>query len=436
MTFEMDYSILMSTADQRTWYPLRYVNPEGEMISCVSTYTIYSGANNPFEYVKIVLTKQDLSKMAPNLKTVEPGKNLLTINAVGNGLYTVTSCKYSDKKYTLTAYSNADKIRRYTYPETKELSAEEHIKYILSAGTFGVKYGPQSLVWRYSSERYDSSKIKIPKGYSVWSALQICAMMMGCRVFFSDGKAYIVGWTTSPQKSQALDFDVGNWDYTLIGNVNQGNIGSNTVTNYITGRCRDDGKDISVTVCGRHVTDAQNHIFNYEPAISSEHVYDRREGGTYDISILDAKQARKWLENMLDYMVEAQVDISFKLNENRTSSRGLEWNPHFSPYECVYRIQSYIDEVDVSADSSIGVSTGTTPVSKEVLDPETNTMTTVTEQVPDGINAKKLLLSAAERNYPEGFSEYTFGQVKNISLSNSTSEIFSSLGTRMTNLTK
>lgn len=433
MTNESEYTVLMSTADQRTWYPLMYVY-NGVEVSCVSSYVIYAGPNNPFEHIKIVLTKQDMARMAPGLKSIEPGKNLLSVNAVGSGQYTVTSCKYSDKKYTITAYTNADKIRRYTYPETKTLIARKHIAYILSSGTFGVKFDGPTLIWDYLDSKSVTTNITIVKGSSVWTALQICAMSLGCRVFFADGKAFIAGWTRSPESE--LDFDIHNESYTLVGCVSQGNVGSNTVTNYVSGRCRKDNKDIDAVVCGTHAPNVNAHIYDYSPAVGSEFAYNRREGGVYDLLLLNEEQTKQWLKNCLDYTVEAQVDVSFKLNENTVSSNGLSWVPHFSPYECVLRIQSYIDEVDVTAESSIGVSTGTKTVSKEVFNPATNQTTIVSEEVPDGINAKKLLLSSVERYYPEGYSEYTFGQVKNISLSNSTSEIYSSLGTKMTNPTK
>lgn len=47
MTNESEYTVLMSTADQRTWYPLMYVY-NGVEVSCVSSYVIYAGPNNPF----------------------------------------------------------------------------------------------------------------------------------------------------------------------------------------------------------------------------------------------------------------------------------------------------------------------------------------------------------------------------------------------------
>lgn len=409
-----DFSIFMSTADQRTWYPLHiFRNDMTE--TCVSTYTIYSGPNNPFEYIKMVLTKQDMAKMAPDLKTIEPGKNLLSVNAVGGGQYTVTSCKYSNKQYTITAYINADKIRRYTYESSQVMTPIEHIRYILSTGKYGVRYDEAansgSLLKFDGCEEYPD-KITIPKGTEVWTALQMCAMLIGCRIFFAEGIAYVVGWNKAPEDNTFMDFDMMSGAYRLLGNVNQGNVGSNSIVNYISAQYNSGSNSTStLSVCGARLndeSDSANLVYTYEPAQQSENYYYRREGGVYDLTLLDKAQAKKWLENYLDYTVESQVDVSFKLNENFMISGALTWKPVFTPYECITRVRCSSDEVDIDNVSSL---TGEA-------------------------NPKILLLSAVERSYPEGYSEYTFGQMKSISLSNSTSEIYSSLGTKMTNITK
>lgn len=420
------FTVLMSTADQRTWYPLHFTR-NSVTVTCVSSYTIFSGPNNPFEHVKIVLTKQEMSRMAPNLKVIEPGKNLLSISAVGSGQFIITSCKYSDKKYTITAYTDADKIRRYTYPETKTQTAEAHVKYALG-GDFGVRFqGDGGLVWRIRSDAGDGGEITIPKGASVWTTLQMCAMSLGARVFFSGGKAYIVDWS-EPSEDDVV-FDIDDAKYTLIGSVVQGNVGSNSVANYLSADCKDDAK---VIVGGMQI--ASDGETSYPPAVRSEHYYSRRDGGTYDLRVLTAEQGTAWLMKCLDYTVEAQVDVTFKLNENTDSGGELVWEPVFGPYACIRSVLSSVDEVSVSAVSTIGVSTG------KIRETRTETIngvaTDVIVEVDDGINSKMLMLTSVERSYPEGFSEYTFGQVKNISLANSTSEIYSSLGTRMTNLTK
>ena len=419
------FTVLMSTADQRTWYPLHFTK-NGVTVTCVSSYTIFSGPNNPFEHVKIVLTKQEMSRMAPNLRTVEPGKNLLSISAVGSGQFIITSCKYSDKKYTITAYTDADKIRRYTYPETKTLTAADHVRYALSGG-FGVRFEGSTLLMKVRDGADAGGEITIPKGASVWTSLQMCAMCLGARVFFSGGRAYVVDWS-DPSYDDVI-FDINDCNYTLIGSVVQGNVGSNSVINYLSADCKGDK---NVIVGG--MTIASEGETSYAPAIQSEHYYSRRDGGTYDLRVLTAEQGIAWLQHCLDYTVEAQVDVTFKLNENADSGSELVWNPIFGPYACIRSVSSSVDEVDVTAVSTIGVSTG--KISETRVETINGVATDVTVEVDDGINSKKLMLTSMERSYPEGFTEYTFGQVKSISLANSTSEIYSSLGTRMTNLTK
>ena len=243
--------------------------------------------------------------------------------------------------------------------------------------------------------------ITFKKGQNIWFILQVCALYLGCKIFFAGGKAYCVDYrkakgVTNTSTLNAI-FSYSTLDlYTeiesnplygrLVGSVTLGDEGVDTVINEQVIGCTDEN--------GKSVT--------YDYKLPDQKTF--RSGTRIDIPELiqggDYKQAEILAKNLVSYRAEPQQSITFTLREMQGKGSTLEWAPYFDPSSYAKKIVSSADEVTITNLSN---------------DPE--------KKVP---MIQKLLLSQYERNYPEGTSKYTFGIISNIDLAVSTSQILTS----------
>ena len=415
---------------------------EANGVNCIESYTLSGGPQNPFEYLTMVVPRNRLAEVAPALVEeggIVAGMNRIEINAVGKSSMTVTKCKLSNNRYTITAYCNADRLRGCTFTQDVTLSAEDMVRYILGnrGGTpFQVAYTGDSLVLKANPP--DIGDITIAEGTNAWYALQVAAMCMGCMVFFTNNKAYVidyrsVGSGTDMEDVGNLDLfpTSGNVSFTA-GSVSLGDEGRDTVVNSIVLRAiktekdgngdpvivDEGGKQTVSTAVGNVPVKRENSIAEFyeqsggiiyvetlkeleEVLGEVEEPPEGEEPQEPPVLQEECLQASTFGNNYLDYRAEPQQSIEFTAKEmHSVRNSAPEWNPQFLPVAWATTIYDSADEVTITNMSDI-----------------------TTDRLP-----QKLFLSSYERNYPEGTTTYAWGVLANIDLSSSTSQIMSSLG--------
>ena len=389
------YEITMSNGDQSKWFALMKGN-----INCISSYTVEGGAEQPFESITMEIPKNRLTSVANELvNNIVPGGSKVILSAVGNTTMTVVKCKLtSDKTYKITAYCEAERIKGYTLTGDGAFDPWYWITYILTSGEFGISYTAEgdspTFLYSVNPALGDYDDLSFKKGQNVWYVLQVCALYLGCKIFFADGKAYCVDYRISRgskyiegavddrQPVNLYTEDTSDPIYARItGSVTLGNEGLDTVINAQTIACSDsDGKSKTYTYKpeGLGVVRAGNQL----------NIPELIQGGDYT-------QAETFARNLVDYRKEPQQSVSFKLKEMQGTNDSLAWKPFFGPSTRVDSITSTADDFTVTNISTSGA----------------------------GRRLQKLVLSQYERSYPEGITKYTFGIMSNIDLAASTSQI-------------
>lgn len=451
---QKDFQITITDADKSGSYVLLGTTSSGEEVSCIDSYTIYSGPEYPFEYIVIRIPRKKLAQVAPALmdgssSRIVAGMNSLSVKAVGSANMIVSKVKLSDDTLTLTAYCNAERLRGYSLENAAGRTAYGWIDYILTSSRYGVNYSGR-VVYQYRDSANSSvGTIDFKKGTNVWYVLQVAAMCLGARIFFTDDKAYVVdfryvGSVVEDYGSIDLYPSSGNAMYraNVIGKVNLGDEGVDTIVNAVPIGCitpEMDGNEYkggkeypesyvsytytatdsdsiarfgeravnAVTVTELKQNDPDNIPGTKEDPKDPGDAGDAGEGGTGDEGDTPEKknyvlysQAEAFGANYISYRAEPQQSVSFTLKEMRDENGEPAWQPFFQPASVAREIMDGPDEIYVSNDSVL--SRGRLP--------------------------QKLLLSSYERSYPKGTTTYTWGQMSSIDLASSTSQITTSLG--------
>ena len=413
---------------------------EAQDINCVESYSLYGGPQNPFEYLTMTIPRNRLAGVASALTEdggIVAGMNQIQIRAVGISDLTVTKCKMSNNNYTITAYCNADRLRGYTLTDAIELTPMEVVRYILgatSASPFGVSFTGANLIIHAPSQP-DIGRIKFASGTNVWYALQIAAMCMGCTVFFTNNKAYVIdyrtiGSGTDMESCGTIDLYPTSGDASLtVGTINLGDEGRDTIVNSIQIRATvnatdDDGNFIEIE--GSNPPRYQTTLGNVEcKDQASIDVFFGQSGGIISaegltelsaisitpepteeepepepIPVQEATfQASTFGNNYLSYRSEPQQSIEYTAKEMHQGGSSPIWAPTYLPVAWANTIIDDVDNVTISNRSDLDSTT----------------------------KPQKLFLSSYERRYPEGLTVYQWGVLANIDLSSSTSQIMSSL---------
>lgn len=401
------YEITMSNWDQTQWFALM----KGD-VNCISSYTIEGGMEQPFESITMQIPKNRLSSVAPDLvDNIIAGKSKMILKAVGTSTMTVTKCKLSNKTYSITAYCDAEAIKGYTLSVESTYTPWYWIKYIITSGEFGMAYidpsdkegveeSRRTFFYALNPAEGDYDEITFKKGQNIWYILQVCALYLRCKIFFANGCAYCVDYCLqatqfASEKSRDAFTEYGDVDlYTtqednplygrVTGSVTLGNEGIDTVINTQVIQCTgDDGKSTTVTYKAPDITVSRSG--------TKLPISELIEGGGYT-------QATTVAKNLVEYRLEPQRSITFKLKEMQNTSGGLAWQPYFSPSARANMVRSTADDITITNMSD----------DEKYRRPQ------------------KLLLSQYERSYPEGYTKYTFGIISNIDLAVSTSQILSS----------
>lgn len=241
-------------------------------------------------------------------------------------------------------------------------------------------------------------KIPFRKGTNVWYVLQVCAYSLGARIFFANGKAYLIDYTKAADlvSNGRLDLytqDTGSTLYArVIGQVSLGDEGMDSVINTQTIRCsKARGSDEQTTV----TVDDSASVSKYgQKANVQLNIPELIEDGS------DTTQATQFAKGLFVYRREPQQSVTFTLKEMFKSSGETAWNAYFPVNSYAVEIKSQPDEFMVTSESAL--SGGTAP--------------------------QLLMMSTYTTSYPEGTTEYTFGKISNIDLASSTSQILANRG--------
>lgn len=439
-------------------------------VNLVDSCTITGGPEAPFEYAQVTIPRKALSAAYPDLLTegetrIRAGRTRLTIALAGTSEMTVTKVKLSGNTLTLTAYCNAEKLKGYVLNTDSNLSLNDWINEILTSGNYGAQFSEDNIVRAYTLpegvENYDAREemmASFAKGTNIWYILQTVAMMCGARVFFAKDKAYLVDYRTNAYSVSPVKVDLYREGYAgaVVGNVDLGDEGMDTVVNVVKVRCA----VTDTTADGRYVYDGTDQKFTVKDLVIKEpesvkYYVGEREGGQYNLSTIkqndpDVKLlyngstqapseggtetpdsgesgsegseggnagetpepgvmtdgvsvtydlARRFGANFLDYVSEAQQTVTFTLRELAGSGVG-SWAPYFQPAAMASEIIDSVNELSVDNKTDFKKDNGKSKY-------------------------QKLALKTYSQAYPECKTEYTWGVLASMDLSSNTSRIMS-----------
>lgn len=369
-------------------------------IDCINSYTVNGGPGIPFENIQLKVSRKKLTELYPELgaaadSTFETdilaGKSTVIYKGVGMGTMTVSSCKMTSDEYTITAYCKEEILRGTPIGGVSaSYSPKEFIEYALS-GTYGVVCNTVFKV----KENVTSANLEFKNTTTVWQALQICAAALNSKIFFANGKAYVIDYSIGPNTYDRIELYPKGSEKGLhkavVGQASYGNEGQDTIINLQL-----------VKVSAEPPKSSMNN--------GSILTYSTKEGPQIDLSkyltiesdaqLADAESVADLIgKHIVDYCGEPQKSITFKVRENYSESGYGTWAPMFETFCCVGVISSSVDGITISNRSVVK------NVDKDTVVPQ------------------KLYLSQYARRYPERTAEYTFGEISNMDLQSTLSKI-------------
>lgn len=404
--------ILMSDITQNNWYTLLY-GAGSNAISCVESVTISAGPESPFEYAVIEIPRKKLQEMVPALYGgIVDNMNKVYLNVLGRHDMFVQKVKSTEESVTVTAYCNAQIYRSKVLNNTYSDSPFTLMKKILTDASLGFSFPENNIVYKYDPDNDTAAgTVTMPKGTLVYRALQICANILGCRLFFADNKAYIIDYRVASVTGLMNNFTVPNVGDLLLRNGRK--LGRTCVGK---SECDPTGFDPVKNTCTITYSIADESGTDEEPTLSatyttSEQVIDELsyatygtlDKGTFNLPELNGTQAKMFAQNYLSYVREPQRAMTFTLKEvYHVAGTFGAWSPRFGPCTMATSITDDYNSEYVSNESVIGATD--TPY-------------------------YKLILSEYTRSYPKGTCKYTFGMIASITLSDNLSQTSNTLNT-------
>ena len=408
---EMD--ILMSDSERVNWYLLH----AGGSHSCITSARVVGGSESPFETVELKISRKKLQEFIPEFKIkggIRLGRNRLYMDFMGRHTMDVVMVK-TGETITIKAYCLAWIYTAAVLPTELKGDAFWLIQTILEDDTYGVSFTESDFQYHVNSG-YDDTPITLPEGTNVWRALQICAMYIGCKIYFCDDKAFLIDYrlTEGDVVKSNLDMSRAKFDYTkeyVLFDKSDIDIG-----NRCTGTTTIDQEGVdplanTVTIVGTPASIVCSDGDSVE-------TYDSVEAGSISIPELQedgpdatgddaVHQGQIYGDNYVSYLREPQRSISFRFREtyHRSGDESAKWESYFGD---VARAGAFYDRS-----------------SSDVITNYSDMIGKTDERMP-----QKLVLSQFERQYPEGLCEYTFGTIANIDLSTSTSQFSRALNFR------
>ncbi len=400
-------------------------------INCITSYTLYGGPESPFEYATFSIPKNRLTTVAPSLvesKGIVLGKTQVIISAIGSSHMTVTKCKLRSSVYQITAYCNAEAYRGIIAASAFKDTPSKIINDILSGIHGGPSYTGKIVSYWADDAEEQVGELSFDPGVTLWYILQICALCLGCRIWFSWDQAYVVDTRLSSasvnySNVELYPSDRGNRYYGRISDtVSLGDEGSDTVINSLIIKCRSGDSMVELSVkddqsiqeykerggntltikelsgiVEEKSTEGSDSGTDGESSASDETAADDSDsggsGGGSEPS-LDS-QAGIFGKNYISYRAEPQQSISFTFKELTAYKGTIGWAPLFMPNARASSIVDIGDDVTIDNESDLG----------------------------RGEVYPKLMLSTYEYAYPQGTTTYTWGVMASIDLASSTSQI-------------
>lgn len=388
--------------------------------SAVTSYTLSGGPSEPFEHIEMTLSAKSLARVAPGLvgsrklidvnENIVAGKNMLWVSAAGGASFILddVSIKKTSRSSTLATTIRlrgsclAHRLQEDSISATISGTPLEIIESILGGGGGGAVFTVNT------SHPEKSSLIEIPSHATLaqsftdtveflpdedltkWMVLQICALLLRCRIFFAQDKAYLVDYTTKVTDGSGWDSGsrpidlypakrpagtAQDWMFKRVTASEMASQGMAAVYN-------------RVVVKGTDQTGESTDFIYTDPSVASGIAVN---SVTFNLPQLVQGgghiMAQTFAHNYLAYMREPQQPIVFTVKEE---SPGPQWQALF-PMVC-------------QADEIVDESQDIVLTNKSVFDGSTT--------------YQKLYMSSYVRKYPEMTTEYTWGYVNDIDLSN------------------
>lgn len=395
--------IMMSDPQQVNWYALYGGNDD--VYHCVDSVEIKAGPESPFEYAVITIPRKKLMEQIPDLYgNIIDGMNRIYLNIFGHHDMFVQKVSSSESSITITAYCTAQVYRQIVLGSAITNTPMGIIRTILSDASLGVSFAEDSIVYRYIPSETSEMALTMPRGTMAYRALQICARILGCRLFFADNKTYLIDYRLSPIDSNVpnlrksgdnIIFNAGDLDIRFgddmkpctVGTSSTDETGFDPVKNHVT-------VEYSLTDESGNITSASERITD---ELSVSVLNTMLDKGTVKLPELSAEHARAFGRNMLSYLREPQRSMTFTLKEvyGQSGTWGKRWKSYFTPCAVADSLtDSYnserIDNTSILVDNSKAY--------------------------------QKLILSEYTRQFPKGTCEYTFGMIASVELSDNLSQ--------------
>ncbi len=436
---DMQY-IQMSSSDGAQYYTLYYVPESGEEFNCVSSYDMKGGQQEPFASVTLSIARKRLMNLAPDLiEDIKAGKNRLIINAVGHSEMIVTKCKTSSSTYKITAYAVEEAYKGLQLGEEMECGLDdpfttpfETIQYILDktydvGDTASLRFTEDKIFYNYRTKNNTwLGKVTFSKSKTVWYVLSVCAMRMGCSIWFQDGYVYIVDTTLQVNSSNTTNMTASDYaDYSgttylnvapyspintkgteygfstmVLGTPDLEDAGTDSLVNSVT---------IAYTVEENNSTKrakATTNVNNDTTYMlqSSKGVYGERTAGTLTISELNEDDAQAIADLYPLTLCDTQQAISFKLSETYEDSGMKRWQAYYPPLAQLAKVIDHNSDSMLTRVANFSIKGG---VPVEMYN--------------------KLMVNSFVRHFPEQTTTYTVGKMAQTDLTQTMSNVLNAV---------
>ena len=395
--------------------------------SIINECTIKGGINQPFESITLRIQRRALLENSgfSDTNAIQPGKNIIRvqINGLEERMFIATSLDSKDNYYTVTGYAISELFRGMVLdspidcngstPEPSEedeepepsqgLSPMDVIRRICSQGIYLQGYG--TVTFDVSDEVYGNhdwleapSYPVFPKGTNVWYILQVCGYAMGANVYFTGNTCVVTNHLGSIGSYHSLIlggdidgfYDVTHYEYgvskKLVGVPEIGSAETNNICNNINayyGLAKPNG-----TI---DYSNIQVDVDDVLPNSGSKEEYGTRTSTKYLPGISSTIHVGQICKGMMLYSIDSCQSITF----DRMSVSDSTWELLDDEYNAIE------DKINEYLSSS-----------------------------PSYLYA--LLLAEYTLKLPECITEYRYGAISPVNLSNTVSQIEQALSKKRT----
>lgn len=193
-----DVRIYLSDTTGTYWFPICKNYGTNSAMNIVTDVTYTAGLTQPFPSATITLNRKKLVRayrMFGKDNAIVAGKNQVMIKGLDSMIGTVVSVPsrgMRSEMMTISVYDNAEKVRGHILDTPVSDTPIKLIPALVAYGTDEQYSTGDVKIRSYSigdnSKIYDKENmLTFPKGTNVWTALQVCATYIHCKIFFHDG---------------------------------------------------------------------------------------------------------------------------------------------------------------------------------------------------------------------------------------------------------